>query len=62
MLQDGAAAQYGSDAIAGVVNIILKKNDHAGEIGLTGGHYYENGGTTGAWSINKGFSLGGKAS
>ena len=26
VLRDGAAAQYGSDAIAGVVNIILKKN------------------------------------
>jgi iron complex outermembrane receptor protein len=59
VLQDGAAAQYGSDAIAGVVNIILKKSDHAGEIGLTGGHYYDNGGLTGAWSVNKGFSLGG---
>src|ERR1700677_248337 len=27
VLQDGAAAQYGSDAVAGVVNIILKKDD-----------------------------------
>jgi iron complex outermembrane receptor protein len=59
VLQDGAAAQYGSDAIAGVVNVILKKSDHAGEIVLTGGNYYEHGGATGAWSINKGFSLGG---
>ncbi|MGC3945204.1 MAG: TonB-dependent receptor plug domain-containing protein [Chryseolinea sp.] len=25
ILRDGAAAQYGSDAVAGVVNIILKK-------------------------------------
>jgi iron complex outermembrane receptor protein len=25
VLRDGAAAQYGSDAIAGVINIILKK-------------------------------------
>ena len=30
VLQDGAAAQYGTDAIAGVVNIILKKADHGG--------------------------------
>ena len=59
VLQDGAAAQYGSDAIAGVVNVILKKADHGGEIVLTGGEYYEHGGQTGAWSINKGFSLGG---
>ena len=28
VLKDGAAAQYGSDAIAGVVNIITKKSDH----------------------------------
>ena len=27
ILRDGAAAQYGSDAIAGVINIILKSND-----------------------------------
>jgi iron complex outermembrane recepter protein len=26
VLRDGAAAQYGSDAIAGVINIVLKKN------------------------------------
>jgi len=30
VLQDGAAAQYGSDAIAGVINIILKSNNHGG--------------------------------
>ena len=39
VLRDGAAAQYGSDAIAGVVNIILKSTDHGGiatgEIGQT---------------------------
>ena len=28
VLKDGAAAQYGSDAVAGVVNIITKKTDH----------------------------------
>ncbi|GBR57542.1 TonB-dependent outer membrane receptor [Acetobacter senegalensis DSM 18889] len=28
ILRDGASAQYGSDAVAGVVNIILKKQDH----------------------------------
>jgi iron complex outermembrane recepter protein len=27
VLRDGAAAQYGSDAIAGVINVILKTND-----------------------------------
>ncbi len=28
VLRDGAAAQYGSDAIAGVINIVLKKNSN----------------------------------
>ena len=32
VLRDGAAAQYGSDAIAGVINIVLKKNINKGEI------------------------------
>jgi len=60
VLQDGAAAQYGSDAIAGVVNIILKNADHGGNITATAGQYYEGDGNTGAWSINKGFNLGPK--
>ena len=60
VLQDGAAAQYGSDAIAGVVNIILKNKDHGGLIDATAGQYYEGDGDTGAWSINKGFDLGPK--
>lgn len=45
VLQDGAAAQYGTDAIAGVVNIIQKKADHGGVINLTGGGYYDGGAT-----------------
>ncbi|MFY8274279.1 TonB-dependent receptor plug domain-containing protein [Pseudoalteromonas sp. SSDWG2] len=32
VLRDGAAAQYGSDAIAGVINIVLKDNDEGGEL------------------------------
>ncbi len=60
VLTDGAAAQYGSDAIAGVVNIILKKSATGGSVSATGGQYYEGDGDTGAWSLNKGFSLGDK--
>jgi iron complex outermembrane recepter protein len=37
ILRDGAAAQYGSDAIAGVINIILKGVGHPGSIGLSNG-------------------------
>jgi len=58
VLTDGAAAQYGSDAIAGVVNIILKTSNHGGSISATAGQYYQGDGDQGAWSINKGFTLG----
>ena len=39
ILRDGAAAQYGSDAIAGVVNIILKKRTGVLEAGVSYGKY-----------------------
>lgn len=64
VLTDGAAAQYGTDAIAGVVNIILKKNKSGGSISATGGENY-NGygggqGQTGAFTLNSGMTLGEK--
>jgi len=37
ILRDGAAAQYGSDAIAGVINIILKGDGHQNSINLYSG-------------------------
>ena len=37
VLRDGAAAQYGSDAIAGVINIVLKKNYDGLSASLTTG-------------------------
>ncbi|HZE86400.1 MAG TPA: TonB-dependent receptor, partial [Puia sp.] len=42
ILRDGASAQYGSDAIAGVINIILKKDVH--KLSLTTGWsgYYDH--------------------
>lgn len=57
VLRDGASAQYGSDAIAGVVNIILK-NDTAGGAALTLGSTADNGGEQGRWQIDNGFSIG----
>jgi iron complex outermembrane receptor protein len=60
VLQDGAAAQYGTDAIAGVVNIILKDHSQGGQIGVTGGQYYQGDGKTGAASLNLGVPLGEK--
>ncbi|HEX2764325.1 MAG TPA: TonB-dependent receptor [Allosphingosinicella sp.] len=40
VLRDGAAAQYGSDAIAGVINIQLKNANHGGRASVTWGKYY----------------------
>ena len=39
VLRDGAAAQYGSDAIAGVINIVLKGSDEGGSLTTTYGQY-----------------------
>jgi len=43
VLRDGAAAQYGSDAIAGVINVVLKGTE-TGEAAATFGHTSENDG------------------
>ena len=39
VLRDGASSQYGSDAIAGVINIQTKTADHGGRASLTYGKY-----------------------
>ncbi|WP_020654647.1 TonB-dependent receptor plug domain-containing protein [Massilia niastensis] len=56
VLQDGAAAQYGSDAIAGVVNIILKSNYQGGSANINGGGYMDGGGHTGDAQANIGLA------
>ena len=43
VLRDGAAAQYGSDAISGVINIILDDAPTGGEFSITGGQQYSKG-------------------
>ena len=58
VLRDGAAAQYGSDAIAGVINIILKDDDEAGNINVSYGEYSEGDGETTNVDISKGFEFG----
>jgi iron complex outermembrane recepter protein len=58
VLQDGAAAQYGTDAIAGVLNIILKSGRSGGVITATGSRYDKGDGTTASVSANRGFALG----
>ena len=55
VLTDGASTLYGSDAIAGVVNFVLKKNTTQGSVYLHDDITQHTGG--GAWGagINKGF-------
>ena len=56
VLLEGAAAQYGSDAIAGVINIIQKQADSGGEVQITGGQYFQGDGKTAGASANIGFA------
>src|SRR5882757_7058692 len=59
VLTEGAAAQYGTDAIAGVVNIILKKSSSGGSLAGTYGQYGNGGGgRTEDVSGNAGFEAG----
>lgn len=55
VLRDGAAAQYGSDAIAGVINIVLKDQAGSGEVTASGGQTYEGDGEYYKAAINSGF-------
>jgi iron complex outermembrane receptor protein len=57
VLRDGAAAQYGSDAIAGVMNFQLKDADEGGSIMAQYGEFYE-GESSLVIAANAGFSLG----
>jgi outer membrane receptor protein involved in Fe transport len=47
VLLDGAAAQYGTDAVAGVVNIILKNKSSGGVLSASVGDYFDRGGFSG---------------
>ncbi len=57
VLRDGAAAQYGSDAVAGVINIVLK-NRTDGSVNLASGITTEGDGFMYDASVNKGFKVG----
>ncbi|MEO6732577.1 MAG: TonB-dependent receptor [Ferruginibacter sp.] len=60
ILRDGAAAQYGSDAIAGIVNLQLKRNSKGGTYNAHYGLTKEGDGKTYEQSFNFGLPLGGK--
>ncbi|WP_458069889.1 TonB-dependent receptor plug domain-containing protein [Rhodanobacter sp. BL-MT-08] len=59
VLRDGASAQYGSDAIAGVINIILKKGAKGGDVEVTGGQYSAGDGRQWQGSADFGIPLAG---
>ena len=58
VLRDGAAAQYGSDAISGVINIILDNAPRGGEFSVTGGQLYDKGGALAQIAGSYGMPLG----
>ncbi len=58
ILRDGASAQYGSDAIAGVMNIILKDNANFGSATLRTGMTSEGDGEMFGLSVNNGSTIG----
>lgn len=68
VLRDGAAAQYGSDAIAGVINIVLRSNTNELNVSVNSGanmsqhsEQYDKGGIDGEkfqMSANYGLDLG----
>jgi iron complex outermembrane receptor protein len=60
VLRDGAAAQYGSDAIAGVINIILKHGPKGGSASVMGGRTSRGDGATWQTGANGGLALGSK--
>ncbi|MFT6289103.1 MAG: iron complex outermembrane receptor protein, partial [Alcanivorax sp.] len=57
VLRDGAAAQYGSDAIAGVMNFRMKDDREGGKVLVQYGEHYE-GEQTVKVGANGGFALG----
>lgn len=61
ILRDGASAQYGSDAIAGVMNIILKDKFDYGSVTLNAGTTHKGDGTLLGLSLNNGANFGSKS-
>lgn len=58
VLKDSAAAQYGSDAVAGVINIILKGNTSGGHVETSYGKLFSGQGETIKTAADHGFALG----
>jgi len=58
VLRDGASAQYGSDAIAGVINIVLKGSRSGGRVATRAGKYSAGDGEQVQVSGDGGFGIG----
>ncbi|MEM7016795.1 MAG: TonB-dependent receptor, partial [Pseudomonadota bacterium] len=58
VLRDGASSQYGSDAIAGVINFVLKDDNEGGSLEAKYGSTYEGDGTNVRLAGNIGLPLG----
>ena len=58
VLRDGASSQYGSDAIAGVINFALQDAAEGGQVEVSYGSTYEGDGDNYRISANAGFPLG----
>src|SRR5438046_3798021 len=58
ILRDGAAAQYGSDAIAGVINMVLKSDAQPIKVNVKGGSTTHGDGQTLDTTLSSGWSIG----
>ena len=58
VLRDGASAQYGSDAIAGVINFVLREDASGGQLEARWGQFYEGDGNALTLAGNYGLPLG----
>lgn len=58
VLRDGASAIYGSDAIAGVINIITDGSETGGSASVRYGQHFEGDGETYVAQLSQGFAIG----
>ena len=57
VLRDGASAQYGSDAIAGIMNFVLREDDSGARVDAKWGQYFEGDGDAITVAANVGLPL-----
>jgi iron complex outermembrane receptor protein len=57
VLRDGASSQYGSDAIAGVINFVMKDDSEGGSVMVQAGEFFD-GESSLKFGANAGFAIG----